>query len=175
MPIRAPSRAVLHRLAVGVAVAGLVILFDQLSKAAILRALPEGGMNGVIVVLPVLDFLLTWNRGASYSLGAGLGLHGPLFFIALSFVIIVVLFGWMAKSRGAATLIALGAIIGGAITNNLLDRVRFGAVEDFLHFHVGSFAPFGYFNLADSAISLGAVVLVFESLFTPPTSLKNTP
>jgi signal peptidase II len=81
----------------------------------------------------------------------------------------------MAKSQSRPTLIALGAIIGGAVSNNLLDRVRFGAVEDFVHFHVGSFAPFGYFNLADSAISLGAVVLVFESLFTPPTSLKNTP
>ncbi len=168
--------SVLRRLSLGLVLALVVIAIDQWSKFGIQQAFhwPDGVDENRLYVLPVLDFVLTWNRGVSYSLGATLGSSGPLVFIVLSSVIVVALVAWMMKSRGNWVLFALGMVVGGALSN-LVDRIRFGAVEDFLYLHIGSFACFGVFNLADSAISVGAVVLVFESLFTKPTSLKNTP
>ena len=173
MTLRAvPTAAQGRRLFLGLGLSLIVVGLDQLAKWAVRGMLDVPGASRTL--LPILDLTMVWNRGISYSLGASLGEGGPLVFIVLSTVIVAVLIGWMVKGKGAWTLAALGLIVGGAI-GNLIDRVRFAAVEDFIFFHVGSFSAFGVFNTADSAISVGAVILVCESLFAKPTSLKNTP
>jgi signal peptidase II len=70
--------------------------------------------------------------------------------------------------------VALGLVTGGAI-GNCIDRARFGAVEDFIYVHIGAFDWWPVFNVADSAICVGAAVMVFDSLFDRSLSHKNTP
>jgi len=81
---------------------------------------------------------------------------------------------WMAHTTARLQLLALGLVVGGAL-GNVIDRLRYGAVVDFLYFHVGAFNWWPAFNVADSAICVGAVLLVFDSLFAKQDSHKNTP
>jgi signal peptidase II len=81
----------------------------------------------------------------------------------VAIVIIIMLVAWLTRADRPILVVALGAVIGGAI-GNLIDRIRFGAVADFLDVHA-----FGYhwpaFNIADSAITIGVAVLIFDSVF----------
>lgn len=146
----------------GAAVAASALVLDQASKTWIL----ESVMNppSVIEVTPFFNIVLAWNRGVSFGMFNQQSDYGPYLLTGLALVIVIALSIWLwrASSRWAA--LALGLIIGGAI-GNVIDRIRFGAVVDFLDFHA-----FGYhwpaFNVADSAICVGAVILILESLFS---------
>ncbi|TAN62117.1 MAG: signal peptidase II, partial [Magnetospirillum sp.] len=89
----------------------------------------------------------------------------------LALVIVAAMLVWLRTASTRLAQVALGGIIGGAL-GNVIDRLRFGAVADFLDLHV-----LGYhwpaFNVADSAITVGAVILVVDSLFAAPVSTKN--
>jgi signal peptidase II len=165
-------------LVVGLALALVVLAADQLSKLAILHLFRPDALTGAaplrLVVLPVLDFVLVWNRGVSFSLGDAVGAYGPILFTVLSLVIVVCLMAWLAKGTGRWATVALGLVVGGAV-GNMIDRLRFGVVEDFLYVHIGAFDWFPVFNVGDSAISVGATMLVLESLFATRSSIKNTP
>ncbi len=89
----------------------------------------------------------------------------------LSVAIAIGLVVWMRKSTSALVTLALGGIIGGAL-GNVIDRVRWGAVADFLDVHVMGY-HWPAFNVADSAISVGAVLLVLDALFAKSSSTKN--
>jgi signal peptidase II len=169
----------LHSLPRGLSVAGLVILFDQISKWWIVEKVmrPEG-VDGTpffsstrIEVLPVFDLVMAWNRGVSFGIGNNSGEWNAVILSALAVVICVGMVVWLAKAEGLLVQIALGGIIGGAL-GNVIDRARFGAVADFLDVHVaGHHWP--AFNLADSAITVGAVFLIVDSLFGARDSSKN--
>ncbi len=161
-----------RRLAIGLPVTLVAVLLDQLSKWYILAEVPEAD-GGRVPVLPFLDFTLAWNHGVSFSMGNHLT-HDVLIFCALSVVVSIALVLWMAKGAKPSILVALGLVTGGAV-GNCIDRARFGAVEDFLYFHVASFDWWPVFNVADSAICVGAAVMVFDSLFDRSLSHKNTP
>lgn len=160
------------RLALGLPVAFVTALLDQLSKWYILARVPEAD-GGRVPVLPFLDYTLAWNHGVSFSMGSHLA-YDKLIFGALAVVVSIALVLWMAKGAKRLILIALGLVTGGAV-GNCIDRVRFGAVEDFLYFHVASFDWWPVFNVADSAICVGAALMVFDSLFDRSLSHKNTP
>lgn len=162
----------LHRLAVGLPIAVLVMLLDQLSKRLILTELPEA-REGRVPVLPFLDFVVTWNHGVSFSMGTGTT-YDRLIFAVLAVVVSAALVLWMARGAKPLILVALGLVAGGAV-GNCIDRVRFGAVEDFIYAHAGTLAFPAVFNVADSAICVGAALMVFDSLFDRPLSHKNTP
>ena len=163
----------------GLGVAGLIIVLDQLSKWWITERImrPEGVVDTPfftplrVAITPFFQLVMTWNRGVSFGIGNQGGPWNAWLLSGLALVIVVAMLIWL---RGAATplaQIALGGIIGGAL-GNVIDRLRFGAVADFLDVHVMGY-HWPAFNLADSAITVGAVILVFDSLFASRVSTKN--
>jgi signal peptidase II len=163
---------VFRRLAIGLPIAALALFLDQLTKRLVLTELPEA-RDGRVPELPFLDFVVSWNHGVSFSMASHLN-HDRLIFVALALIVSAALVLWMASGAKTLVLIGLGLVTGGALGNSI-DRVRFGAVEDFLYFHVAAFDWWPVFNLADSAICVGAALMVFDSLFDRPVSHKNTP
>jgi len=109
-----------------------------------------------------LNFTMVWNRGISFGMFDSDNPKMPLMFVCLSLFVAMGLFVWMAIARGRLLLVALPLVIGGAI-GNACDRVRFGAVADFVDVHVaGWHRP--AFNVADASICIGAALLVIHAL-----------
>lgn len=163
----------------GLVVAALVIVSDQISKWWVMeRVMRPDGVEGTpfftplrIAVTPFFDLVMAWNRGVSFGIGNTDGPWNALILSALALVIVAVMLVWLRKAAAPWLQVALGGIIGGAL-GNVIDRIRFGAVADFLDFHLAGY-HWPAFNLADSAITVGAVILVFDSLFAARVSTKN--
>jgi signal peptidase II len=132
---------------------------DQLSKWGVLRVLHLNERDPIHLT-PFMDFAMAWNKGVSYSLLTS-NSQEPL--IALSLILSVVLFFWLAKATSTRAGFAFGLIIGGAL-GNTLDRVMHGAVADFVLLHWGSWSWY-VFNLADVGIVVGVVLLIYDNLF----------
>jgi signal peptidase II len=113
-------------------------------------------------LLPFFDLVLVWNRGISYGWLTSHAREAQWVLVAVSVVVSLVLWVWCARTRRPITAAALGLVVGGALANGL-DRVLYGAVADFFHFHVGNFSWY-VFNLADVAIVAGAILLFYESV-----------
>jgi signal peptidase II len=151
---------------------------DQITKHVVLgeprfnalQCLDFSTQCGQIVLPGPLDFTMLWNRGMSYGLLQSEGimrwvLAAVMLVIALGFL------AWLLRAEGARLQLALGLVIGGAF-GNLIDRVRFGAVVDFIDASALHF-PW-VFNIADAAISVGAVILFIDQfLFSPQKRAKN--
>ena len=146
----------------GLAVAIIVAVLDQLTKAMVLAYFGETGCAiRRVEVSSFLDLVLTCNSGVSFGLFNRVGLNSLIFTLAAS-AIVVVLMVWLSRVRTNFLAVALGLIIGGAV-GNVIDRVRFGAVIDFLYFHAGSWY-WPAFNLADSAICLGVGAMLLDGM-----------
>jgi signal peptidase II len=149
-------------LRLGLAVAALVALLDQASKLALLRHFGETGCVGHQQhITGFLDLVLTCNRGVSFGMLNRTGVSSLVFAVAAA-VIVIVLAVWLSRVQLRLLAIAIGLIIGGAL-GNAVDRVRLGAVVDFLYFHAGSWY-WPAFNLADSAICLGVAAMLLDGL-----------
>lgn len=162
----------------GLSLAAVIIVLDQVSKAWVIDLMRPLGVWETpfysptrIEVLPFFDLVMAWNRGVSFGIFNNGGQWNALLLGLLSAAICIGLVAWMRKADSLPVSLALGAIVGGAL-GNVIDRVRYGAVADFLDVHVMGY-HWPAFNLADSAITVGAVVLVLDSLFARPTSSKN--
>lgn len=153
-------------LRLGLGLAGVAVVLDQLSKQWILTDIMQPPR--VIEVTPFFNLVLAWNRGVSFGMFNQQSDYGPYILTGVAVVIVIALTIWLFKADTRFTALALGLVIGGAI-GNVIDRVRFGAVVDFLDFHVMGY-HWPAFNVADSAICVGAVMLVCESLFKSPKS-----
>ena len=141
----------------GLAIAGLIIVLDQLTKWAILTWLDRA-----ITLTPFFNLIVVWNRGVSFGMFDSASRLGPWILSGLALAVVVLLLGWLRRVDHPLTAAGLGLIIGGAI-GNVIDRVRFGAVIDFLDFHaLGWHWP--AFNVADSAICVGALLLLVDGL-----------
>lgn len=142
------------------ALALLVIILDQLSKFWVLEVfrLPE---RGSVELLPILSLSMVWNRGVSFGLFQADD-AGRWILAAFSLGVAVMLALWARKADRPVLATALGLVIGGAI-GNLIDRVRLGAVADFIDVSGLGFFPW-VFNVADSAISVGVILLILDSL-----------
>lgn len=138
-----------------------VIVLDQISKLWILYGarLPEVGQ---ITLLPVFHLSMVWNPGVSFGLLRADD-FGRWLLSAFQLVVAIVLAAWARKADRPLLAVSLGLVIGGAI-GNLIDRVRFGAVVDFLDFH--PIFPW-VFNVADSAITVGVILLILDSIRQP--------
>jgi lipoprotein signal peptidase len=120
------------------------------------------------------DLTMVWNRGVTFGMLAGDSAWTQLALGALALLIAGFLLRWMAKAENRLTALALGAVVGGAV-GNVIDRLRFGAVADFLDAHAWGWHWY-VFNVADAAIVLGVVALVVDALFRPSGSGKpSTP
>ena len=156
----------------GIGAAVVVVALDQLGKYGILRHFGEAGCVGRREpVTSFFDLVLTCNRGMSFGLfNTGPGLSVPLFSIA-AIGIVAILVWWLSRVQSELLATAIGLIIGGAI-GNVIDRLRFGGVIDFLYFHLGSWY-WPAFNLADSAICIGVVIMLFEGLLGRRQELRT--
>ncbi|WP_020084827.1 signal peptidase II [Hyphomicrobium zavarzinii] len=130
-------------------------LLDQATKLWALAAL---GRGEVFAVLPVFNLRLSFNEGISFSLFTETFTGRPLMLAGITLLMTALLGLLLVRSTTRLEAVALGLIIGGAL-GNVLDRLRIGAVVDFLDFHVWGF-HWPAFNLADSAIVIGAMALV---------------
>lgn len=115
-----------------------------------------------VALTPFLDMILVWNRGISYGLLEQDSALGQWGLVAFKVVAVIALSVWLARTTTRIAAVGLGLIIGGAI-GNAVDRVVYGAVADFFHFHLGSFSWY-VFNLADVAIVAGVGLLLYEAL-----------
>jgi signal peptidase II len=116
------------------------------------------------------DLVLTKNTGISFGLFSGNPEMGRWLFVGVAGAIVVSLLVWLARVERGILGLAIPLIVGGAV-GNVIDRVRFGAVVDFLYFHLGNY-DFPAFNLADSAITLGVALILIDSLFGEGRSRK---
>ncbi|MGJ3260495.1 MAG: signal peptidase II [Rhodospirillales bacterium] len=146
----------------GAAIAVLVLALDQASKWWIVEFVMDPPR--VIPVTPFFNLVLAWNRGVSFGMFAADSAWGPWLLTALACVIVIALAVWLWRTPSKLSVAALGLIIGGAI-GNVIDRLQYGAVIDFLDVHAAGW-HWPAFNVADSAICVGAAILVLESLFT---------
>lgn len=167
-----------------------LIIFDQISKWAIMEKIlrpaleaettsfslarwlmeaPERLPPIQVYILPFFNWVMVWNQGISFGI-----LRDGIPWILIGFTALVTLLFsvWLARTHVWPQVISLAMIIGGAL-GNIIDRIRFGAVADFLDFHA-----FGYhwpaFNLADSCITVGVAILLFDGVFLDPKRRKDT-
>jgi len=147
------------------ALAGGLVVLDQLTKLAIVARFVE---HETIALLPVFDLTRLHNPGAAFSLLADQPGWQRWFFSAIAAAVAATL-GWILWriERGTSRLLlaSYALILAGAV-GNLIDRLRYGHVVDFIHLHwQGWYYP--AFNVADSAITIGAVLLVWDALMEP--------
>ncbi|GBR57438.1 signal peptidase II [Gluconobacter thailandicus] len=155
------------RLVLGLALLVLVLVLDQASKDWILYGydLPQ---KGSVQILPFLNFTMVWNHAVTFGMFGGLGSKGPLVFCTVSLLAVGFLIWTMTKTRRTLVAGACGAIAGGAI-GNVIDRLRYGAVVDFLHAHAFGWSWY-VFNVADAGIVCGVAVWLIESLLAERNS-----
>jgi lipoprotein signal peptidase len=144
----------------GLIAAVLVLLADQASKWSVMSLidLPE---RGQVVLAPVLNLAMVRNTGVTFGLLTGFGEWGHLLLAGLAICVVAALGIWLWRAETRLAAIALGAIGGGAI-GNVIDRLRFGWVVDFIDAHLGDWHWY-VFNLADAAIVCGVAALVIDS------------
>ena len=142
------------------ALAGLVVVLDQASKAWVVASIP---LNDGVKVTDFFNLVFVFNRGAAFSFLSGADGWQRWFFLVLA-IIISIWITSMIRTHASEKLqpTALALILGGAI-GNAIDRVTRGAVVDFLDFHYEAW-HFWAFNVADSAISIGVVLLLLHQL-----------
>jgi signal peptidase II len=142
--------------------AGVIIIADQITKAI---ASAELVMYKAVVVMPMFNFTLMHNEGAAFSFLSDAGGWQRWFFTAVSLFVSILLVFWIKKLKSEEKFqaISFSLILGGAV-GNLIDRVRFGYVVDFIEIYYQQYS-WPAFNIADSAISIGVVVLIVDTLF----------
>jgi signal peptidase II len=123
--------------------------------------------RGVVHLGPFIDLVLVWNTGISYGLFPQAGPLGQWALLGVKAVAVLLLWIWLARAGGRLTALSLGLIIGGAV-GNAIDRVAYGAVADFVLFHITT-ATWTFrwyvFNLADVGIVAGVVGLLYDSMW----------
>ena len=146
----------------GYLVAAAIFVVDQLVKLWIIAGIGLQA-KGSINLLPVLS--LTWveNRGVSMGLLQADGAKERWILTAVTALIAAGVAWWMRKETNRIDILALALVLGGAL-GNIVDRVRFGYVVDFVHVHVGAWS-FYVFNVADAAITIGVAILLLRALF----------
>ncbi len=136
-------------------------LVDQLTKWLILDRLDD--VHRTISVTPFLNLVLVWNKGITF----GFFNHRsesfmPYVLIAVAAVILFLLGRWLWRTSSTAVAIALGSVMGGAV-GNVIDRLRYGAVVDFLDFYYRDFHWYA-FNVGDAAIVMGVALLLIDGM-----------
>jgi signal peptidase II len=152
--------------ALGTLVTVATLVIDQAGKLLAEMHLPFGQ---AINVLPILTLYRTYNTGIAFSMldfAGGL----PLIVLSLGIIAVVIVFWWKATEGGSVAATGFALILGGAL-GNLLDRVLYGHVIDFLLLHFGETVLF-VFNLADAALTVGPVLLLLVYLWPRRTAPK---
>ena len=141
----------------------LVVVLDQLSKYWMMISFEE---YEVLTVWPVFNLTLVYNTGAAFSFLSDAGGWQRWFFVTIGVLVSAAMVVWLSRLdvRERLTAYGLALVVGGAI-GNLIDRILLGKVVDFLQWHWQDWY-WPSFNLADSAITLGVVLLLIDGLFS---------
>ena len=155
---------------------GLMVILDQLTKKI---AEAELLLHKPVAIFPSFNFTLMYNKGAAFSFLSEAGGWQRIFFVALSTIISIFLFFWLKqistddKQKNNQLLqIAIALILGGAI-GNLIDRAMTGAVVDFIQLYYSTYY-FPAFNIADSAITVGAALLIIDMFLESKRTTHKT-
>lgn len=163
-----------------------VIILDQVSKwyamEHIIRPVSQGASRGgsgffewmffpppvffareAVQITPFFNVVLVWNTGISFGLLGNLVAYGFIILIVISLVIVAFFALWMYEAKTREMMIPYAMVIGGAL-GNVLDRIRFRAVVDFLDFHIGDL-HFWAFNIADMGVVCGVLLIIFISQY----------
>ncbi|PPR10129.1 MAG: Lipoprotein signal peptidase [Alphaproteobacteria bacterium MarineAlpha11_Bin1] len=144
----------------GFSISALVVLCDQASKYWIVHNVMEPPQR--IEVSPFLNIVMVWNKGASFGLFSSQSPWTQVLLGGLALTICIFLVKWLKNAKNLCLATSLGLVIGGAV-GNVIDRVIYRAVADFLDFHAGGF-HWPAFNIADVAITTGIIILLFDCL-----------
>ena len=145
----------------GIGMALAILVADQLSKWWVLEVFDLPARVSV-PVLSWLNLTMVWNRGITFGLLSSDSTWGAVLLAGVALAVVAALAVWLWQAERAAVALALGAVAGGAV-GNVIDRVRFGAVVDFVHAHAWGWSWY-VFNVADAAIVCGVAVLVLDSV-----------
>jgi signal peptidase II len=158
-----------------------IVIADQLSKALIFawlvnassplsawRAAEAGIYVAPVQITPFFNIVTVWNTGISFGMLDDTGYNLTYLLIGVALAITFGLGIWLWREQGRLAMAALALVIGGAL-GNLVDRVRLGAVFDFLDFHVAGY-HWPAFNLADSCVVIGVALLVIDSIVLRSTT-----
>ncbi len=145
-----------------IVIASVVVVLDQLTKYI---ATIELQMFKAVAVMPMFNWRLMHNEGAAFSFLSDAGGWQRWFFTVISLVVSIILVFWIKKLKPEEKFqaIAFSLILGGAV-GNLIDRIRLGYVVDFIEIYYHQYS-WPAFNIADSAITIGVVILVVDTLF----------
>lgn len=148
---------------IGVQVGLVIFVLDQLSKYIIVQAMDLKTRFAIDVLPPLINFRMAWNEGINFGLFSGAGDVMRWFWVFLSLLISAWVVWWVRREGGGRTvMISAGLLVGGAL-GNVIDRIIYGAVADFLNMSCcGIENPFS-FNVADISIFAGAFGLILFS------------
>ena len=154
----------------GLIAAALALVADQGSKLFMLYGAGFADMpaGAAVPVLPFFNLMMVWNPGISYGLFPASGKFGTVLLVAVSVLVVAFLIWWLWRSTSQWLTAGFGFILGGAL-GNVIDRLVYGKVADFFHFY-----GFGYdwyiFNVADVAITIGAILIIYDVIKPEPMS-----
>ena len=149
-----------------------IFVVDQIAKWVMIGPLALQA-RGQIVLLPIFNFTWVENRGISLGLAQAQSDGHRWLLVAMTAAIAAGVAWWISREEKRGDQLALAMVLGGAI-GNIVDRVRFGYVVDFLDLHFGSFRPFYVFNVADAAISIGVVILLLRAFLVRDKAPEGT-
>jgi signal peptidase II len=145
---------------IGLLVAFIAVIIDQITKWWFMEVFLKPPVT-FVSIMPCLNIVKTWNKGISFSMFSSDSEIGRWALVSLSVAIVIWLLLWLRKEDSKRIMIALGFIIGGAI-GNLIDRIRIGAVADFINVYYDTY-HWPAFNGADSFIFIGAAIILISS------------
>ena len=163
-------------LRIGLLLALAVLAIDQATNWYLLFVLdlPSIGHVPLLALGPFgFDLTMVWNRGVTFGLLSGDGPWNHLILALLAAGIALFLLRWLARAETRLVAVALGAVIGGAV-GNVLDRLRFGAVVDFVDAYAWGWHWY-VFNIADAGIVCGVAALIADALFRRTPEAKQAP
>ena len=146
-------------------------IVDQLTKWIVIGPL-RLQERYQIELLPIFNLTWTENRGISLGMAQADSDLGRWLLVGGTAIIAGIVGWWITREKQRGDQLALAMVLGGAL-GNIVDRIRFGYVVDFLDLHFGDFRPFLVFNVADAAISIGVVILLLRALLVRPEAKEE--
>ncbi len=157
-------------LKLGLRIAAITFFIDQASKWYLLNVV-DMPAKGLIEVTDFFNLRMVWNRGVSFGMFSADTATGRYALILFALAVVAFLVVWLARAQNRLLGVAIGFVIGGAVAN-VVDRAIYGAVADFFDLYAWGY-HFYTFNFADAGISLGVVLLIYESIFLSGSSARE--
>jgi signal peptidase II len=157
----------------GLLAAALTLVLDQGSKLAMLFSFGFVHMlpGESVQVLPFFNLVMVWNPGISLGLFPASGPEGTVFLATFRLLAAIFLGWWLWRVHSRTLALGIGLVIGGAL-GNLIDTLVYGKVADFFHFYAGGYDWY-VFNVADAAITIGVLVLLYDALLKPEAGPRS--